>query len=620
MFPLVKIPQTKAAVCLSTLALLLAGATARAQVTYDAQIPFNLNALTLVSPSGVAVAPDGTVYLTDIQSATTGRVLQITPTGTVGGTGGGAASLTSTVVTLAPRVGGSLVNLKNPNAVAVDSTGALYIADIAGQQVLKLANPETSSVATVVTYPGTETPSALAVDASNNLYIADSKQPAIYEVTGGTATKLAISPATLKPVGLTVDASGNVYFADALNNAIYKYTASGTSTAVFLASPSTGPFQFSSATAGLPIGLGFDPAGFLYVLDSSAAKLWQINTTTPSTNYLVPFTGITAPGSLAVSSIGNLYMSDDSNKAADELFYNNNPVNFGTIAAGAASPLVNVNYQFNTAVTGLKFFQSVQGDTTGEFVSSSTACTGASGTICTMKFGANYMAATPGLRQGAWGLKDPLGKLYAIPSVGISQAADLALYPGVQMTLSQTSPAPTLYEPQGLAVTGNGGTLFVGDEGGILSTAPPTYTHGAVWAYTSGTGTPQSVGSFKTPMALALDGAGDLFVADYAGTVTEFPPLVAVSGTVTWPGFGTQLSFPPSAALTHPMSLAFDPSGNLYIGDMGSQGTGATAGQPGYIIKVPPNGGTPVKLNYTVGGTAVIFPQALATDIYGNLF
>jgi sugar lactone lactonase YvrE len=622
MFSLAKITQTRTAVRLSALALLVAGATAGAQVTYDAQIPFNLGGLSpaLVSPSGIAVAPDGTVYLTDIQSSTSGRVLRITPSGAVGGTSGGAASLTSTVVTLAPTVGGSPVTLKNPNAVAVDATGALYIADIAGNQVLKLANPETSSVATAVTYSGTETPSALAVDAANNLYIADSTQHAIYEVTGGTATKLAISPANLNPVGLTVDASGNVYFVDALNNEIYKYTASSASTAVFLSKPSVSTFRFSAATAGLPIGMGFDPAGFLYVLDTAADNLWQINAGTPGTNYLVPFSGIAKPGSLAVSSAGNLYLSDDSNQAADELFYNNNPVNFGTIAGGTASPKVTVNFFFNTADTSVKFFQNVQGDRTGEFVTTSTVCNGTSGSLCTVQFEANYQASTPGLRSGVFGLTDNSGDIIAVRSIGISQAADLALYPGLQTTLPQTGGAPTLYEPQGLAVTGNGGTLFVGDEGGILNTTPPTYTHGRVWAYTGGTGIPTSVGSFSTPMALAVDPAGNLFVADYSGTVTKIPPTIATNGTESWTSLGTQLTFPAGAALAHPMSLAFDPSGNLYIGDMGPQGTGATAGQPGYIIKVPANGGSAVKLNYTVNGTPIIFPQALVCDSYGNLF
>ena len=183
------------------------------------------------------------------------------------------------------------------------------------------------------------------------MYVADTGN-AIYKVTGGVANALPINPATLKPVGLAVDASGNIIFADAQNNALYKYTAAGGTTTLYLASPSSGAFLFSGAIAGLPIGMGFDPAGNLYVLDSEAALLWQINSATPTTNYEVPFSSsTTAPGSLAVSNIGNLYISDDSTpKAVAELFYNNNPVNLGTINAGTNSPLLNANFQFQIQI------------------------------------------------------------------------------------------------------------------------------------------------------------------------------------------------------------------------------------------------------------------------------
>ena len=83
---------------------------------------------------------------------------------------------------------------------------------------------------------------------------------------------------------------------------------------------------------------------------------------------------------------------------------------------------------------------------------------------------------------------------------------------------------------------------------------------------------------------------------------------------------GTALSLTGAVALNHPMSLAFDPSGNLYIGDMGPAGTGATASNPGYIIKVPADGGPATRLNYTVGGVPIVFPQALTTDSQGNLY
>ena len=72
----------------SALAFLVGGATAFAQVTYDVQVPYNLSGLStaLVSPRGIAVAPDGTVYVADVESASTGRVIMISPSGTVGGT------------------------------------------------------------------------------------------------------------------------------------------------------------------------------------------------------------------------------------------------------------------------------------------------------------------------------------------------------------------------------------------------------------------------------------------------------------------------------------------------------------------------------------------------------
>ena len=289
MFSLSSVRSSLAAGGFSALAFLLTAPAASAQATVDVQVPFS--STSLVSPRGVAVAPDGVVYVADVRSSNSGAVYRITPSGFVGGTSGGAASLTATVVTLAPTIGGTPVSLTNPNAVAVDSAGHLYIADIKGGQVIELLTPETSAAAVRLTYPAISAPSALATDASNNLYIADTTRHQIYKVLAGATTgaSIAITPGTLKPIGLAVDSSGNVFFADATNNAIYKFTAAGGSTAVFLANPSTGSFRFSAAVSGQPAGMGFDPAGNLYVLDSAATYLWQISPTAPSSNVRLAF-------------------------------------------------------------------------------------------------------------------------------------------------------------------------------------------------------------------------------------------------------------------------------------------------------------------------------------------
>ena len=622
MFSFSPIRSSLAAGGFSALALLLTGTAAFAQATVDFQVPFNLAGL--VSPRGVAVAPDGVVYVADVESNTSGRVFRITPTGVVGGASGGTASLPGTVATLAPTVGGAPVTLVNPNALAVDAAGHLYISDIAGHQVLELMAPETSAAAVKLTYPGTA-PTALATDSVDNLYIADAAKHAIYKVLAGatTGTSIGITPATLDPVGLAVDAANNVLFADAKNNAIYKFTAVGSSTAVFLANPSAGSFQFSAAKAGLPTGMGFDPGGHLYVLDSAATFLWEISETAPTTNVRLPFsTATTVPGSLAVSNVGNLFVSDDSpTTGLDELFYNNNPVNLGSIPAGTPSPILNLNFQFYVADSGLAQYESVEGDTTNEIVLTGGACTGAT---CNVQVQATYQASTPGLRNGIIGAIDGAKNVLAVPIIGTSVAASLALYPGVQDTLSQGP--QKLYEPQAGTVTGNGKTFFVVDEGGELNLRPPTYTHGAVYAYTVSAagvpaGTPTRVGNFPTPIAIALDAAGNLYVADYSGFVTKIPPSYnANSGLTTWPTGGTRLTFPPGIALDHPTSLAIDTSGNLYIGDMGPLGTLASVSQPGFIVKVPGDGGPAVQLNYQVNGAPVIFPGGLTTDQFGNLF
>lgn len=626
MFSFSPIGSPRVATGLSALAFMVGGATAFAQVTYDVQVPYNLSGLgtALVSPRGIAVAPDGTVYIADVESASTGRVIVISPSGTVGGTSGGTASLAATVTTIVPTLSGSPVTLKKPNAVAVDSAGHLYIADIGANKLYEVTAPETSPAATLLPYPGTG-PTALGTDASDNLYVADTGN-AIYKVVGGAATTLAITPATLKPVGLAVDPAGNVIFADASSDALYKYAPAGGTTTPYLASPSSGAFHFSGAIAGLPIGMGFDPAGNLYVLDSEAALLWEINSATPTNNYEVPFSSsTTAPGSLAVSNIGNLYISDDSTtKRVAELFYNNNPVNLGAINAGTNSPLLNVNFQFQTADSGLQQYENVEGDSTGELniVSKSGTCTGAVG-ICNTKVEANYLSSAPGLRNGVIGFIDSGNSVLAVHVIGTSVAASLALYPGIQNTLSQAT--TKLWHPQDVAVTGDAHTFFVADQGIDYNATWPGYLHPAVYAYTVSAGlpagTPTTVGSFTAPSGLALDAFGNLYVADFSGYVSKIPPTYNKStGATTWTSSGTRLTLPAGITLNHPVTVAVDIYNNLYIGDAGPLGLFASASNPGYIVKVPGNGGPATKLSYVINGTPMIYPDELRTDSLGNLY
>ncbi len=133
--------------------------------------------------------------------------------------------------------------LNTPIAVAVDSSGNLYIADSANNRIRKVAK----SGGLISTIAGNGTPQF----AGDN----------------GAATSASLNT----PYGLAVDSSGNVYIGDLLNYAVRKVTPSGTISTV----AGTNVFGFSgdggpgtSAQLNQPFGLALDAAGNLYIADS----------------------------------------------------------------------------------------------------------------------------------------------------------------------------------------------------------------------------------------------------------------------------------------------------------------------------------------------------------------
>ena len=202
--------------------------------------------------------------------------------------------------------------LRNPNGVAVDGAGNLYIAD-SGNNVVRMVS--TNGIITTVAgngssgYAGDGNPAtsaelrgpmAVALDNLGNLYVADTGNNVIREVaTNGTISTvagnnsiggsysgdlgLATNAALWNPSGVTVDASGNLYIADFENNVVRMVDTNGEINTIAgnydlggAYSGDGGPAVFAGMNQ--PSGVALDSAGNLYIADSGDSLILKVDT------------------------------------------------------------------------------------------------------------------------------------------------------------------------------------------------------------------------------------------------------------------------------------------------------------------------------------------------------
>jgi sugar lactone lactonase YvrE len=126
-------------------------------------------------------------------------------------------------------------------------------------------------------------PQGVAIDSSGNVYVADTWNHRIqkFNSSGGFMSKwgsLGSSDGQFSnPQGMAVDAQGNVYVADRNNNRIQKFNASGGFITKW-GSPGSGDGQFIS-----PLGVAIDSSGNVYVADSGNNCIQKFGDTTTET-------------------------------------------------------------------------------------------------------------------------------------------------------------------------------------------------------------------------------------------------------------------------------------------------------------------------------------------------
>jgi hypothetical protein len=316
---------------------------------------------------------------------------------------------------------------------------------------------------------------------------------------------------------------------------------------------------------------------------------------------------------MAFDAQGNLDVLDSADGQLFQLT-NGNPINMGSVNVGKAGLRIIFNFEFNAPAT-LRGFRSVsQGDVSTELtqIAGGSCINGRHDTVTgpgnpTVSpyfpytcFG-NYEGTPtyPGLRSTAIQVEGPTATILgSAPVYETGVAAAEVTYP-----LNAKITATNLQQPQAIAISGLNKKVYIADtQAGVVYS-----TNGL-----GGTGlTKVSTGTttLSGPSALALDGAGNLFIADFNnGDVIEVPTTTGLAPSVVNTG----------GLLQHPIALALDLLGNLYIGDAGPGGVDAGNGNPGFLVKVP-SGGAAFKMTIP-SSVSIIFPQALAIDpITGKL-
>lgn len=302
----------------------------------------SLKSDSLLMRSGVAVAADGTVFISDTRNATI-RVIA-GPASTEPGV------IRSLVGRWAPRQN---IELVEPMGIALDRAGNLYIADHGANDVLvmRAAASQTPGLVEILTHV-TQPASISSAPDGSKIYVASPEYGAVFMIDTRTRAIQSLAalagkasscpgaqvsreaPSATCPTGVAVDGRGNVFIADAAANHILRVDAKSEVATVAATQLST------------PGEINFDANGNLFVADQGHDRLVEFralgqaaNTVTlsPASNdFGVEPTGGTSPPA-------SFTLTNNTNAALTNLVVNSyegaDPGDFQTLSSSCTSTL-----------------------------------------------------------------------------------------------------------------------------------------------------------------------------------------------------------------------------------------------------------------------------------------
>ncbi len=593
-------------------------------------------AAVLSYPKGVSFDGSGNLYIADQDnhrirkvSAATGIITTVAGSSTEGFSGDDGPATEAW--------------LSIPSGVALDGLGNLYIADTGNHRIRKVL--ATTGIITTVAGIGTlgfsgdagpasaawlNFPNDVAVDSSGDLYIADQGNDRIRKVivaTGiittvaGTSTRGFFGdegPATAaslwNPLGVTLDGSGNLYIADTGNDRIRKVSAA---TGIITTVAGGGVRGFSGdqgpATAASlynPGGVGLDGSRNLYIADTVNARIRKVSAATGIITTAAGTGGFSGDGNpataaslsdpvdIALGDSGDLYIAETGHdrirKVSAATGIVTTVVGIGRRGfSGDGGPATAASLAFPLAVALDASGNLYIADTFNSRIRKVSAATGIITTV--VGTGSRGFSGDGGPATAA--------SLHFPTDVALDDSANLyiadrdnarirkvAVATGIITTLAGTgtrgssgdgglATAAALSDPNSIALNGSG-DLYIADSGndrirkvsaatGIITTVAGTGTRGF-----SGDGGPATGASLHFPTGVALDGSGNFYIADSSND--RIRKVTAASGIITTVagtgarGFLGDEGPATAASLIFPSDVALDRSTNVYIADGGS--------------------------------------------------
>jgi len=240
---------------------------------------------------------------------------------------------------------GPTASFNQPQGVLADDQGHVFVTDTANDTLREVTT--CGEVTTVlglaphggeVNGPGTsiaefDGPSGICSDNAGHLYVVDTPANAIRAIdivttqvttlaggTRGSQDGIGASAQFDVPTACACDQSGNVYVSDTDNDTVRKIVASSQTVTTVAGSPGDAGYLDGTGTGAefdQPVGLAFDPNGFLYVADETDCHIRQVDPSNGAVTTLAgssPCQSISTafyfPRALVDDGIGDLYVGN----------------------------------------------------------------------------------------------------------------------------------------------------------------------------------------------------------------------------------------------------------------------------------------------------------------------